>query len=200
MCADYQWWRNAVIYQIYPRSWSDSNGDGIGDLEGIRQRMDHLAWLDVDALWLNPTMPSPNADWGFDVSDYRDVHPDLGTLHDLDRLVAAARERGLRVMLDLVPNHTSSQHPWFVDARGGRGERYRAWYEWADPAKDGGPPNNWLSAFGGSAWEMDDATGQYYLHNFLPEQPDLNWWNDAVREEFDSILRFWFDRGIAGSG
>ena len=183
------WWRDGVLYQVYPRSFADSDGDGIGDLRGIIERLDHLQWLGVDGLWLNPTFPSPNADWGFDVSDYRGVHPDLGTLADLDALIAAAAERGIRVLLDLVPNHTSDQHPWFA----GRPE----YYVWA-PGRNGGPPNNWRSAFGGSAWKLDARRGAWYLHNFFAEQPDLDWWNDAVRDEFDEILRFWFDRGVAG--
>jgi len=192
------WWRDAVLYQIYPRSYGDTNGDGIGDLPGITARLDHLEWLGIDAIWISPITVSPNADWGYDVADYCDVDPALGTLADLDALVAAAAARGINVLLDLVPNHTSSQHPWFVDARASRDAAHRDWYVWADPAPDGGPPNNWVSSFGGPAWTLDPTTGQYYLHNFLPEQPDLNWWNDAVRDEFERILRFWFDRGVAG--
>jgi alpha-glucosidase len=192
------WWRDGVLYQIYPRSFADSDGDGVGDLRGILARLDHLEWLGIDGIWLNPTMPSPNEDWGYDVSDYRAVHPELGTLADLDALVAAAGERGIRVLLDLVPNHTSDRHAWFVDALGGRDAAHRDYYVWADPAPGGGPPNNWLSNFGGSAWELHEPSGQYYLRNFLPSQPDLNWWNDAVRDEFDAILRFWHERGIAG--
>jgi alpha-glucosidase len=197
MSAD-RWWRDGVLYQIYPRSFADSNGDGIGDLRGIVARLDHLQWLGIDGIWLNPTMPSPNDDWGYDVSDYCGVHPDLGTLEDLDALVAAAGERGMRVLLDLVPNHTSDRHAWFVDALSGREARHRDHYVWADPAPGGGPPNNWESNFGGSAWTLHEPTGQYYLNNFLPSQPDLNWWNDEVRDAFDEILRFWFARGIAG--
>jgi alpha-glucosidase len=196
--AEQAWWRDGVLYQVYPRSFADSDGDGIGDLRGIIDRLDHLAWVGVDGLWLNPTFPSPNADWGFDVADYRDVHPDLGTLADLDALIAAAGERGIRVVLDLVPNHTSDEHPWFVEARGDRSAPHRDWYVWRDPGPDGAPPNNWLSLFGGSAWEPDGATGQHYLHIFHRKQPDLNWWNDEVRAEFESILGFWYDRGVAG--
>jgi alpha-glucosidase len=192
------WWRDGVLYQIYPRSFADSDGDGIGDLRGILARLDHLEWLGVDGIWLNPTMPSPNDDWGYDVSDYCAVHPELGTLEDLDALIAAAGERGMRVLLDLVPNHTSDRHEWFVDAVSGRDARYRDYFVWADPRPDGGPPNNWESNFGGSAWQVHEPTGQYYLNNFLPSQPDLNWWNEEVREEFDDILRFWFARGVAG--
>jgi alpha-glucosidase len=196
--ANAPWWQHGVLYQIYPRSFADSDGDGVGDLRGIVSRLDHLAWLGVDGIWLNPTMPSPNDDWGYDVADYTGVHPELGTMDDLDALVAAAGERGIRVLLDLVPNHTSDRHPWFVDALSGRDARYRDFYVWADPKPDGGPPNNWQSNFGGSAWELHEPTGQYFLKNFLPTQPDLNWWNDDVRDAFDDILRFWFARGIAG--
>jgi alpha-glucosidase len=192
------WWRDGVLYQIYPRSFGDADGDGIGDLRGVIAHLDHLEWLGVDGIWLNPTFPSPNHDWGYDVADYVGVHPDLGTLEDLEALVAAAGERGMRVLLDLVPNHTSSEHPWFKAALAARDAGTREHYVWADPAPDGGPPNNWLSSFGGSAWTLDDASAQYFLHNFLPTQPDLNWWSEDVRTAFDDILRFWFDRGIAG--
>ena len=157
----------------------------------------------MDAIWLSPTMPSPDEDWGYDVSDYLGVHPDLGTLADMDKLIAEAGQRGISVVLDLVPNHTSSAHPWFIDARSGRGSAHRDYYVWADPVKGegeagGGPPNNWLDATGAPAWTLDAASGQYYLHNFLPSQPDLNWWEPRVHEEFREILRFWFDRGVAG--
>jgi alpha-glucosidase len=188
------WWRHGVLYQIYPRSFADSDGDGIGDLRGIVSRLDHLAWLGVDGIWLNPTMPSPNDDWGYDVSDYCGVHPELGTLEDLDALIAEAGARGIRVLLDLVPNHTSDRHRWFQDALRGRDAPHRHFYVWAD----GPEPNNWLSNFGGPAWTFDEASGQSYLHNFLPSQPDLNWWSDDVREAFDDVLRFWYDRGVAG--
>jgi alpha-glucosidase len=196
--AGQHWWQGATLYQVYVRSWRDSDGDGYGDLRGVISGLDYLAWLGVDGVWLSPTMPSPDHDWGYDVSDYLAVHPELGTMDDLDELVAQAGERGMRVLLDLVPNHTSSAHPWFVDARSGRGAAHRSYYVWADPAPGGGPPNNWLNNTGTSAWTLDDASGQYYLHNFLPSQPDLNWWEPAVHAEFDTILRFWFDRGIAG--
>jgi alpha-glucosidase len=179
------WWQNGVLYQIYPRSFQDSDGDGVGDLRGVIDRLDHLQWLGVDGIWLNPTFPSPNADWGYDVADYKDVHPALGTLEDLDALIAAAGERDIKVLLDLVPNHTSNAHRWFRENPD--------YYVWSDD-----PPNNWQSNFGGSAWTRDEQSGRYYLHNFLAEQPDLDWWNDAVRDEFDDILRFWFDRGVAG--
>jgi alpha-glucosidase len=152
----------------------------------------------VDAIWLSPITVSPNADWGYDVSDYRDVQPELGGLDELDRLVGAASEREIAVLLDLVPNHTSDRHPWFVDSRSSRSAPRRDWYVWADPKADGAPPNNWLSSFGGPAWTLEERSDQCYLHNFLPEQPDLNWWSDGVRDEFDGILRFWLDRGVAG--
>jgi alpha-glucosidase len=183
------WWRDGVLYQVYPRSFADSDGDGVGDLRGIIEHLDHLVWLGVEGLWLNPTFPSPNADWGFDVADYRGVHPELGTMGDLDELIAAARDRGIHVLLDLVPNHTSDEHPWFRERRD--------FYVWRE-GRDGGPPNNWVSIFGGPAWTRDEETGLWYLHNFDPKQPDLDWWNEDVRAEFDDILRFWFDRGIAG--
>ena len=176
----------SVIYQIYVRSFADSNGDGIGDLPGVTSKLDYLRWLGVDTLWLSPTFPSPNVDWGYDVSDYLDVHPELGTLADLDALIAAARSRGLDVWLDLVPNHTSDGHAWFTD----RPELY----VWSDHI-----PNDWRSIFtGGPAWSYDSRRRRYYLHQFAPEQPDLDWWNPDVRSEFDDILRFWLDRGVAG--
>ncbi|HTZ94154.1 MAG TPA: alpha-amylase family glycosyl hydrolase [Streptosporangiaceae bacterium] len=196
--AERPWWHGAVLYQLYVRSWRDSNGDGYGDLGGIIEQLDHLAWLGVDGVWLSPTMPSPDQDWGYDVSDYTAVHPELGTLGDLDALVTAAAERGIRVLLDLVPNHTSSAHPWFLDAVSARDAEHRDYYVWADPARSGGPPNNWLDATGQPAWHWDAGTSQYYLHNFLPGQPDLNWWLPSVHAEFREILRFWFDHGIAG--
>jgi alpha-glucosidase len=181
-----RWWRDAVLYQIYPRSFADANGDGIGDLVGVTERLEYLEWLGIDAIWLNPIHPSPNVDWGYDVSDYLGVHPDLGSLDDLDRLVAGARARGIRVVLDLVPNHTSDRHPWFRERPD--------FYVWSDEI-----PNNWESIFGGGpAWARDEERGRYYLHNFAVQQPDLDWWNPEVRQEFERILRFWFDRGVAG--
>ena len=193
-----RWWKEGVLYQIYPRSYADSNSDGVGDLRGLIDRLDHLAWLGVDGVWLNPVTVSPDADWGYDVADYTVVQPVLGTLDDVDELIAAANDRKIKVLLDLVPNHTSIEHPWFVESRSSRDNPKRDWYVWADPKPDGSPPNNWLSGFGGSTWTLDEPTGQYYLHNFLAEQPDLNWWSEGVRDEFDRILRFWFDRGVAG--
>jgi alpha-glucosidase len=192
------WWHGAVLYQVYVRSYRDSNGDGYGDIPGIIDRLDHLSWLGVDGLWLSPTMPSPDADWGYDVSDYTGVHPELGSIDDLDELITEAGRRDIRVLLDLVPNHTSSAHPWFVDAATGRDAVHRDYYVWADPASGGGPPNNWLDSTGQSAWQWHEETGQFYLHNFLPAQADLNWWDPAVHDEFRRILGFWFDRGVAG--
>jgi alpha-glucosidase len=192
------WWRGGVLYQIYPRSFADSDGDGQGDLAGIIDRLDHLSWLGVDAIWLNPIHPSPNADWGYDVADYRSVAPEFGDLETLDRLIEAAGDLGMRILLDLVPNHTSDRHPWFEDARSSREALHRDWYVWADGGGSASPPNNWRSTFGGPAWTWEPATEQWYLHNFLAAQPDLNWWNEEVRVEFDRILGFWFERGIAG--
>ena len=192
------WWRDGVIYQIYPRSYRDSNGDGVGDLAGITERLDHLTWLGVDAVWVTPISVSPDTDWGYDVADYTAIQPVFGDFRDFDRLVAEAGARGIKVVLDLVPNHSSDQHPWFVEALAGPGSPRRDYYVWADPRSDGSPPNNWRASFGGPAWTLDPASGQYYLHNFLPSQPDLNWWSEDVRAEFDRILRFWFDRGVAG--
>ena len=198
MKPEISWWRSGVLYQIYPRSFADSNGDGIGDLGGVIDRLDHLAWLGVDGIWLSPITPSPNADWGYDVADYCAVAPEYGTLADLDRLIEEARRRGIRVVMDLVPNHTSERHPWFLEARSSRTAKRRDWYVWADPKPDGSPPNNWVSNFGGPAWTFDAATGQFYLHNFTPSQPDLNWWNAEVRRAFEEIHRFWYARGVAG--
>lgn len=193
-----EWWREGVIYQAYPRSFQDSNGDGIGDLRGLIDRLDYLQWLDVDAIWLNPITVSPDADFGYDVADYCGVQPVFGDLGTVDELIAQAAKYGIKIVLDIVPNHSSDRHPWFIDARSSRSSKHRDWYVWADPKPDGNPPNNWLSAFGGPAWTLDSRTGQYYLHNFLPQQPDLNWWNPDVRDAFDEIYRFWFDRGVAG--
>lgn len=193
-----QWWRNATIYQIYLRSFQDSNGDGIGDLRGVSRRLDYLKSLGVDALWLSPIMPSPNEDWGYDITDFYAVDPALGTLQDLDELIAGAGQRGMAVLMDLVPTHTSGHHPWFKNALSGKEAAYRRYYVWARPRADGGPPNNWTMVTGASAWVLDQASGEYYLCNFLPGQPDLNWWHPAVHEEFERILRFWSDRGVAG--
>ena len=194
------WWRSAVVYQIYPRSFADSGRPpaGVGDLEGVRRRLDHLVDLGVDALWLSPFFPSPQHDFGYDVADYCDVDPAFGTLDDVDRLVADAHERGLRVLLDWVPNHTSDEHPWFVESRASHTSPRRDWYVWrdGDPTT---PPNNWVAAFtGGPAWTWDEPTGQWYLHQFLPQQPDLNWANPEVVEAMHGVLRFWLDRGVDG--
>src|SRR5688572_11122662 len=193
-----RWWQHGVIYQIYPRSFADSNGDGIGDLPGIIQRLDYLEWLGVDAIWLSPIYPSPMVDFGYDASDYINIHPIFGTLDDLDRLLDAAHRRALRVILDFVPNHTSDQHPWFLESRSSRGNLKRDWYIWRDPGPDGGPPNNWLSTFGGSAWEWDAKTQQYYYHAYLTAQPDLNWRHPEVQEAMHDVMRFWLNRGVDG--
>jgi alpha-glucosidase len=192
------WWQNGVIYQIYPRSFMDSNGDGVGDLPGIRSRLDYVQWLGVDAIWISPIFPSPMADFGYDVADYTDIEPLFGTLADFDRLLAGAHERGLKVMLDLVPNHTSDRHAWFQESRSSRDNPKRDWYMWRDAKPDGSPPNNWLGNFGGSGWEWDAATGQYYYHSFLKEQPDLNYRNPAVVAAMCDVLRFWLERGVDG--
>lgn len=192
------WWKRGTVYQVYPRSFQDTDGDGIGDLPGITRRLDYLAWLGVDAVWISPIYPSPMADFGYDVADYCGVDRMFGTLEDLDALVAQAHARRLKVILDFVPNHSSIDHPWFVESRASRADPKRDWYIWRDPAPDGGPPNNWLSNFGGPAWSFDEASGQYYYHAFLAEQPDLNWRNPAVREAMHDVLRFWLDRGIDG--
>ncbi len=196
--ADNPWWRGAVGYQVYVRSFADANGDGIGDLAGIRSRLRHLVDLGIDLVWITPFYRSPGFDHGYDVADYCDVDPIHGTLGDFDDLVAEAHRIGLRVMIDIVPNHSSSAHPWFRAAVSDPTGPYRDYYHWLDPGEDGGPPNNWVQYFGGPAWTLDEASGQYYLHMFLPEQPDLNWANPAVADEFDAILRFWCERGVDG--
>jgi oligo-1,6-glucosidase/alpha-glucosidase len=192
------WWKRGVIYQIYPRSFADSDGDGIGDLAGIEAHLDHVVSLGVDAIWLSPIFPSPMADFGYDVADYTGIEPMFGDLAAFDRLLAAVHARGLRLLLDFVPNHSSTAHPWFVESRASRDDPKRDWYIWRDPAPDGAPPNNWLSDMGGPAWEFDAATGQYYLHTFLKEQADLNWRNPAVAEAMTDVMRFWLDRGVDG--
>ena len=192
------WWQRGIIYQIYPRSFQDNDGDGVGDLPGIIARLDYLAWLGVDAIWLSPIYPSPMADFGYDVSDYTGIHPLFGTLDDFDRLIAEASRRDIRVILDFVPNHSSDHHPWFLQSRASRVSAKRDWYIWRDARPDGSPPNNWLSVFGGSAWQWDEQTGQFYLHSFLPEQPDLNWRNPEVVEAMLEVIHFWMKRGVAG--
>ena len=192
------WWQNAVLYQIYPRSFLDTDGDGVGDLEGIRAKLPYLRWLGVDGVWLSPIYRSPMADFGYDVSDHCAVDPTFGDLDRFDALLAGAHGQGLKVMLDWVPNHTSDRHPWFVESRSSRESAKRDWYFWRDGRGPGEPPNNWRAAFGGRAWTWDDATLQWYLHLFLPEQPDLNWANPEVVEAMHGVLRFWLDRGVDG--
>jgi alpha-glucosidase len=193
------WWRDAVFYEVYVRSFQDSDGDGVGDLEGITRRLDYLSdTLGVQALWLTPFYPSPMRDFGYDITDHRSVHPLFGNLAAVDRLVSEAHRRGLRVIVDFVPNHTSSDHPWFVEARASRSSPKRDWYVWSDPTPDGSPPNNWIAAFGGPAWTFHAPTGQYFRHSFLAEMPDLNWRNAEVREAMFEVLRFWLDRGVDG--
>jgi alpha-glucosidase len=201
--ADQEWWRDGVIYQIYPRSFADSNGDGVGDLPGIIEHLDYLndgtpRSLGVDAIWISPCFPSPGFDFGYDVSNYNDIDPLFGTLADFDRLVAEAHRRGIRVILDLVLNHTSHLHPWFVESRSARENPKRDWYIWHDGKPGGGRPNNWQSVFGGPAWDWDEQTRQYYYHMFLPQQPDLNWRNPEVRQAALDVFRFWLDRGADG--
>jgi len=196
--STHEWWQRGTIYQIYPRSFKDSNGDGIGDLAGIMDSLWYLEWLGVDAIWISPIYPSPMADFGYDIANYTDIDPIFGTLADFDALVSAMHARNLKLILDFVPNHTSDQHPWFQESRGSRENPRRDWYIWRDPAPGGGPPTNWRSVFGGSAWELDPPTGQYYYHAFLKQQPDLNWRNPAVREVMFDVLRFWLDRGVDG--
>jgi alpha-glucosidase len=192
------WWKNGVIYQIYPRSFKDSNHDGIGDLQGIIQKLDYLADLGIDAIWLSPIYPSPDVDFGYDVANYVDVDPRYGTLEEFDTLVETAHQRNIKIILDLVLNHTSDQHPWFIESRKSRDNPYHDWYLWHDPSPAGGPPNNWLSWFGGDGWEYDKNLGQYYFHMFYKEQPDLNWRNPEVRKAMLDVYRFWLDRGVDG--
>ena len=192
------WWHHAIGYAVYLRSFADADGDGIGDLAGVIERLDHLSTLGVDLLWLTPFHPSPLADNGYDITDYYSVDPTLGDLATVQRLLDAAHQRSIRVVMDLVPNHTSDQHPWFRAALADPTGPERGYYLWRDPAPDGGPPNNWVSCFGGPAWTLDPASGQYYLHLFLPEQPDLDWRHPAVVDEFDAIIRFWLDLGVDG--
>jgi alpha-glucosidase len=204
------WWKNAVIYEVYPRSFQDTNGDGIGDLNGITERLDYLKDLGVDAIWLTPVYSSPHVDFGYDISDYKNIDPQYGTLADFDRLVAEAKKRQIRVIMDMVMNHTSDQHPWFLESRSSRDNPYRDWYMWHDPSagsgqapgqtaiSKGAPPNNWQSLFGHSAWQWDEKTRQYYYHKFYIQQPDLNWNNPKVHAAFEDIVRFWLERGVGG--
>jgi alpha-glucosidase len=196
--GDQNWWRQGIFYQTYPRSFQDSNGDGVGDIKGILARLPYLTSLGIDAVWLSPIYPSPMADFGYDISDYTGIDPLFGDMADFDTLMSAVHAAGLRIILDLVPNHTSARHPWFLESRGSRDSSKRDWYIWRDPNPDGGPPNNWLSEFGGSAWQYDELTGQYYYHAFLAEQPDLNWRNPSVRAAIYDVMRFWLGKGVDG--
>jgi alpha-glucosidase len=194
----HQWWQHAVFYEIYPRSFADSNNDGIGDLNGITSKMNYLRDLGVDAIWITPCYPSPQVDFGYDVSDYRNIDPMYGTLADFDRMVNEGKKHGVRIIMDFVPNHTSDQHPWFLDSESSRNAPHRDWYIWRDGRGPGQPPNNWISAFGGSAWKFDPATNQYYYHFFYAAQPDLNWRNPAVEKVMLETTRWWYQRGVAG--
>ena len=199
MLSNHLWWQHGIIYQIYPRSFLDTNGDGVGDLAGITHKLDYLKWLSVNAIWISPIYPSPMADFGYDVADYTGIHPIFGSMADFDELLHAAYQRDIKVILDLVPNHTSNQHPWFIESRSSRDNPKRDWYLWHDPHPESlSVPNNWLSVFGGSAWEWNEHTGQYYYHAFLKEQPDLNWRNPAVQKAMLDIMRFWLDKGVDG--
>lgn len=195
---NYYWWQTGIIYQIYPRSFQDSNNDGVGDLKGIIRRLDYLKWLGIKAIWLSPIYPSPMADFGYDISDYTNIDPIFGTLSDFDELLHEVHARDMKLIMDLVPNHTSNQHPWFLESRSSKENSKRDWYLWYDALPDGSPPNNWLSVFGGTAWEWDEQTHQYYYHAFLKEQPDLNWRNPEVQKSMFNVMRFWLDRGIDG--
>ena len=192
-----KWWHSSVVYQIYPRSFMDSNGDGIGDLNGIISRLDYLKELGIDAIWLSPVFKSPNDDNGYDISDYKDIMDEFGTMKDMENLLAESNKRGIKIVMDLVPNHTSDEHMWFVEARKSKDNPYRDYYIWRDPV-DGHEPNELGSNFSGSAWEYDETTGQYYMHLFSKKQPDLNWENEKVREEIYDIMNFWIDKGIGG--
>lgn len=192
------WWQREVIYQIYPRSFKDSNGDGIGDLQGIIEKLDYLKELGIGAIWISPFFPSPMADFGYDVSDYCGIHPIFGDMNDFDQLLKEVHDKGLKLILDFVPNHTSEEHDWFKESRSSRNNPKRDWYIWKDPGPDGGPPNNWVSEFGGKAWQYDEITKQYYYHTFLKEQPDLNWRNPEVQEAMFDAMRFWLDKGVDG--
>src|SRR5256714_1346855 len=195
---DLLWWQKGIFYQIYPRSYQDNNDDGVGDLKGILRRLDYLKWLGINAIWISPIYPSPMADFGYDISDYTGIHHLFGSMEDFDELLKQIHSRDMKLILDLVPNHTSDQHPWFLESRSSRDNPKRDWYLWRDPGADGGPPNNWLSEFGGSAWTFDPPSGQYYGHAFLPEQPDLNWRNAKVRDAVHDVMRFWLVRGVDG--
>jgi alpha-glucosidase len=194
----HQWWQNAVFYELYPRSFADSNGDGIGDLNGIDSKLDYLRDLGVDAIWISPCYPSPQVDFGYDVSDYEDIDPMYGTLKDFERMAHDAKKRNIRIIMDFVLNHTSPQHKWFIDSASSRTASHRDWYIWRDGKAPGVPPNNWISGFGGSAWQFDPKTGQYYYHFFAVGQPDLNWRNPAVEKAMFDVTRFWYRHGVSG--
>ncbi|GAB2769403.1 alpha-amylase family glycosyl hydrolase [Salinimicrobium soli] len=194
----YLWWQKEIIYQIYPRSFYDSSGNGTGDLNGILQKLDYLEELGVKGIWISPFFPSPMADFGYDVSDYTGIHPLIGNMDDFDRLLEGIHKRGMKMILDFVPNHSSDEHPWFQESKSSRDNPKRDWYVWKDPKPDGSEPNNWLSEFGGSAWTLDENTGQYYLHTYLDKQPDLNWRNPEVHEAMLNCMRFWLDKGVDG--
>ena len=196
--AGHQWWQNAVFYEVYPRSFADTNGDGIGDLPGITSKLDYLKWLGVDAIWITPCFPSPQVDFGYDVSNYENIDPIYGTLADFDKLRQKAQGNSIRIIFDFVLNHTSDQHPWFLDSRSSRTSAHRDWYIWRNGNAPNGPPNNWLSVFGGSAWQWDSKTKQYYYHFFYPQQPDLNWRNPVVKDAMFGVTRWWYERGVAG--
>ena len=193
-----KWWKNAVVYQIYPRSFKDSNGDGIGDLEGIYEKLDYLAELGIDVIWMSPVYKSPNDDNGYDISDYQDIMDDFGTMADFDRVLAKAHSLNIKIMMDLVVNHTSDEHKWFIESKKSKDNPYHDYYMWADPDKNGNPPNRWESCFSGSAWEYVESVGQFYLHSFSKKQPDLNWDNPKVRDEVFKMMTWWCDKGIDG--
>lgn len=195
---DFLWWRDGIIYQIYPRSFYDTTGSGIGDLRGIIEKLDYLEDLGIDAIWLSPINPSPDIDFGYDVSDYLSIDPKFGTMQDFDELVERSRQKGIRIVMDLVLNHTSDLHPWFQESRSSQDHPKRDWYIWRDGKGNSRPPNNWISIIGGSAWEWDETSGQYYLHMYYKEQPDLNWRNPKVRQRLLDVFRFWLDKGVKG--
>ena len=194
----YLWWQDGIIYQVYPRSYQDTNHDGIGDLRGVIQRLPYLKTLGIRAIWISPIYPSPMADFGYDISDYTGIWPTFGSMADFDELLHQIHDFGMKLILDLVPNHSSDEHPWFLESRSSRNNPKRDWYIWKDPKPDGGPPNNWLSVFGGSAWEWDEKTKQYYYHAFLVKQPDLNWRNPEVESAMLDVMRFWLGKGVDG--
>jgi len=196
--TDTDWWKGAVVYEIYPRSFQDSNGDGIGDLNGITSRLDYLKVLGVDAIWLSPIYPSPQVDFGYDISDYENIDPAYGTLADFDRLVAEAKKRDIKIIMDMVMNHTSDKHKWFIESESSKTNPKRDWYVWKDGKGPGQPPNNWISDFGHSAWQFDPKTNQYYYHKFYIQQPDLNWDNPQVQKAMFDTCRFWMKRGVYG--